>query len=247
MTAVRDDWVRMPVGDAVVIGGSTNRRQQLREAFLEAGWATVEMPSAASAATTLGNFGHHAALPIDEHLDAPLFDVVLQIRASSPAPLIVLLTHGTDPVAAEVALRLGADDVQKASIRADELLCRIEAILRRRPGTFVNAPLRFGDVTIDTAGRRIFRADAEIALAPSRLDILIELVTHPHHVLTFAELHRAGRHRTTPAMELRSAHTVTEHIRKIRLAVEPTPHRPRWIKTVRGVGYRFEPAPVEYA
>jgi DNA-binding response OmpR family regulator len=222
------------------IGGTAAQRARRRIAVTEFGWSAVGVASLSAAAQHVREELPDAVVLTDSGLDYPLLDALAHLIELTDAAVVVLLSEWV-PATAEVALRLGAADVQPDMIGSDELCSRLDAILRRRRGSSTARAYRFADVVVDVDGRRLIRASREVPLAPVRLDMLIELVRHPNVVVTFARLHAMSRRNRTSIDAAHVAHTVTEHVRHIRLAIEASPRHPRWIRTVRGIGYRFDP------
>ena len=151
---------------------------------------------------------------------------------------IILLTARGEESDRVVGLRLGADDYVVKPFSPAELVARVDAVLRRlatSPG--VQAPMRFGDLVIDTTARRVTLAGAEISLTQREFELLEFLARHPGQAFTRNQL-----------MDLvwrysfyTDTSTVTVHIRRLRTKIEPDPALPRHIETVWGVGYRFSP------
>jgi DNA-binding response OmpR family regulator len=98
-------------------------------------------------------------------------------------------------------------------------------------------PLEFGDVRIDPVARKVCVRGAEVQLAQREFDLLLYLAEHPNHVFSRDDLMRA----VWPYSFYTDASTVTVHMRRLRAKVEEDPANPRHLKTVWGVGYRFEP------
>jgi hypothetical protein len=99
--------------------------------------------------------------------------------------------------------------------------------------------LEFDDgLRIDLLAREVTRSGEVVDLRPREFDVLVELASNPRRVFTREDLLRAV---WKSSSEWQTPATVTEHVRKLRLAVEPTADPPRHIITVRGVGYRFDP------
>ena len=151
---------------------------------------------------------------------------------------IVLLTargHESDRVA---GLQLGADDYVVKPFSPAELIARVDAVLRRTgDGTGPEQALSFEGLSIDVAGHRVTREGEDIALTQREFDLLVFLARHPGQVFSRDQL-----------MELvwrysfyTDTATVTVHVRRLRAKLEPDPSAPRWLQTVWGVGYRFQP------
>ena len=99
------------------------------------------------------------------------------------------------------------------------------------------SPLVYGDLTIDVARRTVAVAGRQVALRRREFDLLAFLARRPGEVFTREDL-VAEVWRAPGGVGLS---TVTVHIRRLRVLLERDPSRPRWLETVRGVGYRLRP------
>ena len=162
-------------------------------------------------------------------------DVARELRGASPVPIIMLTARGeeTDRV---VGLELGADDYLVKPFSPRELLARVRAVLRRTEGPQAERE-RFvvGDLVVDTGRRQVTVGDREVELTATEFDLLAELARQPGRVFTRAQLLDAIHGVAVESYE----RTVDAHIKNIRRKLEPDPHRPRYLLTVHGVGYRF--------
>lgn len=163
-------------------------------------------------------------------------ELVRRVREVSEVPLIVLAPDA-DVDTRVVCLRLGADDVLPSPYSVNELAARAEAVLRRgRPAATVET-LEFDGLRVLLRSRRTFVGGVEVLLTPKEFDLLTYLATHPGQVFSKDQLLVNVWH-SHPDWQQWS--TVTEHVRRLRLKIEKDIARPRWIRTVRGVGYRFD-------
>jgi len=165
-------------------------------------------------------------------------DVCRALRAESAVPIILLTAKGeeTDKV---LGLGLGADDYVVKPFSPGELIARIKAVLRRaRSGPSAGAgALRFGDLRIVPRERRVEVAGRQLDLTAKEFDLLYFLARQPGQVFTREQL----LDQVWDYQYVGDSSTVTVHVRRLREKVEPNPVRPRWVKTVWGVGYKFEP------
>jgi two-component system, OmpR family, phosphate regulon response regulator PhoB len=166
------------------------------------------------------------------------FDVLASLRRSSNVPVILVTGRGreTDRV---LGLKLGADDYVVKPFSPAELAARVGTVLRRtgrRPDDQSN--LEFGDLVIDMKARQIHLCGALVETTPKEFDLLAFLASSPRQVFTREQLLAQVWSSSTAWQD---AGTVTEHVRRVRRKIETDPDSPRWVKTVRGVGYRFEP------
>lgn len=166
-------------------------------------------------------------------------EVCRQLRQWSDA-YVIMLTARSEEVDKIVGLSVGADDYLTKPFSPRELVARVRALLRRpRAGTSreeeVPAPLRFGDLVIDTAGREVSIGGSMIALTPIEFNLMAGLASHPNRVFTRAQL----LERVWGQDYFGDDHVVDVHIASLRKKIEENPSQPCWIQTVRGVGYRF--------
>src|SRR5262245_46568501 len=162
-------------------------------------------------------------------------DVARDLRRSSAVPIIMLTARGEEADRV-LGLELGADDYLVKPFSPRELLARVRAVLRRTEGRQVERE-RFvvGDVTVDTGRREVTVGDRVLDLTATEFDLLVELARQPGRVFTRAQLLDAVHGVVVESYE----RTVDAHVKNIRRKLEPDPHRPRYLLTVHGVGYRF--------
>lgn len=167
--------------------------------------------------------------------------VLDHLRRSGETP-VILLTALADEHDRVTGLERGADDYVVKPFSPRELTARVNGVLRRsrvrpsRPESVVT--LEFEGLSIDTSAREVRLADGPVELTPKEFDLLAFLAASPRTVFSRADLLREVW-QSSP--EWQDAATVTVHVRRIRNKIEPDPEHPRWITTVWGVGYRFEP------
>ena len=136
------------------------------------------------------------------------------------------------------ALKLGADDCVSRSCDSSELLARIEALLRRSPRAR-RSPLtilRFGDVEVDFAGAQAKKAGRRLTLAAKEFRLLQYLVDHRDRVVTRKEVLKNVWEYGSAI----SSRTVDVHVGWLRQKLEDDPQSPKYIRTIRGRGYRFD-------
>ena len=162
-------------------------------------------------------------------------EVCKRIRAGRNIPIIMLSARGEE-LDKVLGLELGADDYVTKPFSPRELVSRVKANLRRaRLEPDRSAPLRAGEIEIDSVARTVRRGDEDLALTYSEFEILHKLASSPRRVFTREELMN-HLWKGTFYGDLRS---VDVHVRHLRQKVERDPAAPVLIRTVRGVGYAF--------
>jgi len=166
-------------------------------------------------------------------------DVLRRVRTNSDVPVIMLTARAeeSDRVA---GLELGADDYVVKPFSPRELAARVNGVLRRTNGRAPSAPGKIvhDDLVIDPLSRTVILAEAPIDMTPKEFDVLAFLAASPRQVFSRAQLLESVW-QSSP--DWQDPATVTVHVRRIRNKIEQDPEHPRWITTVWGVGYRFEP------
>jgi two-component system, OmpR family, response regulator ResD len=158
--------------------------------------------------------------------------------SGGPRTPVILLTAKGEQDDKLVGLRSGADDYVVKPFSPKELVARVDAVLRRTlPDAEQVEPLHFDGLEIDVRGRRVTVQSGEAHLSQREFDLLLFMASHPGQVFTLDQL---MDNVWEPAFR-GDPGTVTVHVRRLRTKVEPDPERPRFIQTVWGVGYRFEP------
>ena len=166
------------------------------------------------------------------------FEVLRRIRELTDVPVLILSARDGDSDKIR-GLRLGGDDYVVKSATPDEVLARVHAILRRaRPAATRedtdDTTLDFGRLVIDVRAHEVRVDGSPIAMPPREFALLRLFAEHPRQVFSRDRLFELG----WDAFGDKS--TVTTHIRRLREKIEKDPADPRYIKTVWGVGYRFE-------
>jgi DNA-binding response OmpR family regulator len=168
------------------------------------------------------------------------FEVCRQLRRETRVP-ILFLTARTDEVDKVVGLEIGADDYLVKPFSLRELTSRVKALLRRAYGELADVQaagtIRRGDLLIDLERRRVSRDGDRISLTATEFDILRHLAARPGRVFTRSQLLELVR--DYDAAVEQDERTINVHVSHIRDKIEPDPSAPRYIKTVRGVGYAF--------
>ena len=166
-------------------------------------------------------------------------EVLRRVRQERRQVPIILLTQVGESGERTMALEEGADDYLNKPFDPYELVARIRAVLRRGgrndPSLRGAQRLRSGDVVLDRASQRVFKADREVALTPRATVLLGYLMTHPDEVLTRERLLEAVWGWSYQS----STRSVDTRVAELRRALERDSGSPELITTVPGLGYRF--------
>ncbi len=169
-------------------------------------------------------------IPIVEGLD-----VLRSVRAAAHThalPVIILSGRSTDADRI-LGLDAGADDYLIKPFSPGELSARVRSVLRR--STTLTTTHSTG-LHVDAPTRDVFVDGSAVNLTAKEFDLLAYLYAHPRQVFSRAQLLQ----RVWENDGWQSEATVTEHIHRLRNKLESDPSKPKWLKTVRGVGYRLE-------
>jgi DNA-binding response OmpR family regulator len=158
------------------------------------------------------------------------------IRANSRVPIIMLTARGEE-VDKVLGLELGADDYLVKPFGMRELLARVRAALRRAVeyAEPIERVMTIGDIQIDSTSHLVTRCGNPIQLSRKEYDLLEALMEESGKVLKRNDL----IDRVWQTDWVGDTRTLDVHIRWLREKIESNPSRPRYIQTVRGVGYRF--------
>jgi len=167
-------------------------------------------------------------------------DVLSDLRETSQVPVILVSALGEEADRV-LGLKMGADDYVVKPFSAAELSARIESVLRRarqRTPPPVANRLVFDGLVVDLQTREVTVAGQKAELTAKEFDLLAFLAGSPRQVFSREQLLQQVWESSS---DWQSDATITEHVRRLRRKIEADPDNPRWITTVRGVGYRFEP------
>ena len=165
--------------------------------------------------------------------------ITRRLRAEGDTPIIMLTARRveTDRI---LGLEMGADDYVVKPFSPRELVSRVRAVLRRTHGSAMESvehPVTFDKLCVDPKTRLVEVNGEEKSLTAREFDLLWVLVRHPRQVFNRDQLLDLVWGLT----EYIDPSTVTVHVRRLREKVEPDPSNPRYLQTVWGVGYKFEP------
>jgi two-component system alkaline phosphatase synthesis response regulator PhoP len=161
--------------------------------------------------------------------------VARALRQESDVP-IIMLTARVDESDRLRGFEVGADDYVTKPFSPRELVARVSTVLRRaRFSPARTSCFTVADVTIDSAKLAVMRGDEAIDLTATEFQLLAALARYPGRVFTRSQLLDAVRGAEVDAFE----RAIDAHVKNIRRKLEPNPHRPRYVQTVYGVGYKF--------
>src|SRR4051812_17958969 len=168
----------------------------------------------------------------------PGTEVCRELRSRSNVP-VIMLTAKDSEVDKVVGLELGADDYVTKPFSSRELVARIRAVLRRQGDVEEITPptLEAGPVRMDVERHIVSVGGGTVQLPLKEFELLEVLLRNAGRVLTRMQL----IDRVWGADYVGDTKTLDVHVKRLRAKIEPSPSTPRFIITVRGLGYKFEP------
>jgi len=201
-----------------------------------------EVAVAATGPEALDEFDRHGAdlVLLDLMLPGlPGTEVCRQLRTRSSVP-VIMLTAKDSEIDKVVGLELGADDYVTKPFSSRELVARIRAVLRRHGGQteeLDDAALEAGPVRMDVERHTVSVSGSGVQLPLKEFELLEMLLRNAGRVLTRMQL----IDRVWGADYVGDTKTLDVHVKRLRAKIEPDPALPRYLVTVRGLGYKFEP------
>jgi DNA-binding response OmpR family regulator len=169
-------------------------------------------------------------------------DVCREIRKHDPSLPILVVSARTQEQDRVAGLDLGADDYISKPFSVKELLARVRTALRRRRVQAGEAePYAFGECTVDFAARRLVVAGETVECSTKEFELLRYLVRHRGKVVSRDQI----LNRVWGWDYEGTARTIDNFVQKLRQKIGDDPDAPRWIRTVRGVGYCFDAPPAK--
>ena len=164
-------------------------------------------------------------------------EVCKQLRVRSAVPVIMVTARDTE-IDKVVGLEIGADDYVTKPYSARELIARIRAVLRRgtEADDTIDAVLQAGPVRMDVDRHVVSVGDTEVPLPLKEFDLLEYLMRNAGRVLTRGQL----IDRVWGSDYVGDTKTLDVHVKRLRGKIEPDPAAPRYLLTVRGLGYKLE-------
>ena len=163
-------------------------------------------------------------------------EITKKIRQKSQTTIIMLTAKDTE-LDKVLGLEIGADDYVTKPFSGRELLARIKALLRRTGESFASeGALKVGPVEIDQERHQILIRGEEVAMPLKEFELLLYLIQNSGRVLTRNQL----IDRIWGSDYFGDTKTLDVHVKRIRSRIEKDPANPKYLQTVRGVGYKFE-------
>jgi DNA-binding response OmpR family regulator len=163
------------------------------------------------------------------------FQVCRELRRGGMSTPIILLTARTQEAEKVLGLELGADDYVTKPFSPLELRARIQAVLRRSAGASAPETYRFGEMEVNFARCELRRGDALVEVTPVEFKLLSTFIRSRGRVLSRQQLLDQVWADATCGDRV-----VDTHVSNLRKKIEPDPGQPRYLVSVRGMGYRFD-------
>jgi two-component system phosphate regulon response regulator OmpR len=230
-------------GTLLVVDDEPDLRALLQRYLTEQGFSVRTLPDASQLERLLQR----------ERFDVLILDIMMRgedglsvcqrLRAQRETIPIIMLTARGDPVDRIVGRESGADDYLPKPFNPRELLACIHALLRRQrllgrhqPGN-EPAPVKFGPFVFDALTRRLLRDNECVPMTSGEIGLLSALTMHPGYPLSRDRLVELARGRDVDVTD----RSVDVQVLRLRRVIEADPANPRYIQTVRGIGYMFVP------
>lgn len=167
------------------------------------------------------------------------FNLLRKIREHSTIP-VIFLTARTDDMDKVLGLGLGADDYISKPFSVAELIARVGAQLRRSndylsPKSGTNARITYGNLSIDKDMCCAYIGDEPVELGAKEFKLLLHFMEKPERVFTKRQLYQA----VWDEEYYYDDNTIMVHISRLRSRIEEDPQNPKYLKTLRGIGYKL--------
>lgn len=213
----------------------------LLKAHMEAGSFQVTIAVDGPSGLALARRGHFDALIVDSNLPGLSgVELIKQLRTEGNRVPILMLTSRAEELDKVVGLNAGADDYVTKPFALAELLARINALTRRAAmpaptSSPASATRVLGNLRIDLQMRRVFLREAPVDLTPLEFDLLAFLTSAPGRPFERAQILDAVWGTTVQEYE----YSLTSVVARLRRKIEIDPASPKFVHTIRGIGYRF--------
>ncbi len=166
------------------------------------------------------------------------FEICKTLKKNEVDIPIIIISAKDQEIDKIMGLDLGADDYMTKPFSVRELVARINAVLRRkkRYERDIDA-FQFGDVAVDFIARTVTKAQKPLDLSPREFDLLAYFIKHPNQVLERRQI----LNKVWGYDYYGTARTIDNFVTKLRQKVEPDAEQPIYLRTVRGIGYKFVP------
>jgi two-component system phosphate regulon response regulator OmpR len=224
----------------LVVDDDAELRQLLSTYLTRHGFDVLLLPNTAQLDQFIDRYSPHLIvldlmMPGEDGLSA-----CRRLRGRGESLPIIMLTARDETVDRIVGLEMGADDYVGKPFEPRELLARVEAVLRRNPSTpfdGVARPFVFGPFECDFEARELRRDGQLVALTGGEFALLTVLIRHANRPLKRERLLELTRGGETDGLD----RAVDMQVYRLRRTIEDDPSRPRYIRTIWGVGYVFVP------
>lgn len=226
----------MSAGRILVVDDDSQIRRVMRATLTARGYEVNDARSGEAALDRLREQAYDLVLLDMNMPGVDGLETCRAIRAGSEVPIIMLTVRNTEQDKVD-ALDAGADDYITKPFGTPELLARIRAALRRAPLAAIDSrQIRFGDIEMDVAARRVVVRGKPVRLTPKEFSLLLYFATHPNQVLSHRELLQAvwGPDYGDESQYLRV------FVNQLRKKIESDPARPQYLITEAWLGYRLE-------
>ncbi len=225
----------MTVGRVLIIEDDPALLRGLKDNFAAKGY-TVETATDGATGLELALSGSHDLLLLDIMLPRTNgYEVCRAVRQQSLDPVIIMLTAKGQEEDIILGLNLGADDYVVKPFRIRELLARANAFLRRRTMPVLEL-FRFGDFELDRTAHKLFRKGKEVLLTAKEFRLLEHFVLRQGRALARNDILNS----VWGSSVIVTTRSVDRCVTTLRAKIEDDPHHPRFIHTIRDIGYRFE-------
>lgn len=168
------------------------------------------------------------------------FELCKNIRHNNNNLPIIFISAKSEESDKVLGLGLGGDDYLTKPFSLNEMVARIKAILRRlnqQPNNLKSKNIiNIGHIEVNLLSREVYILGKKIKLTAKEFDLLVLMIKNPNRIFNKEELYE----RIWNNEALGDSRTVIVHINRLRDKIEKTPHEPEYLKTVWGVGYKFE-------
>ncbi len=224
----------------LIVDDEPELRSMLRQYLTREGFEVAEAASGGEAIATVDASQPDLVL-LDVGLpDVDGFEALRMLRSTSDIP-VIMVTARDEEIDRVVGLSVGADDYVVKPFSPRELVARIHAVLRRGAigARTDDDTMRFDGLEIDTASRDVQMGGGPVELSALEFDLLVALAQRPNRVFTRQQL----LERVWGWDYFGVERVVDVHVGSIRKALDDDPANPRFIATVRGIGYKFVGTP----